>query len=121
MVSDSIGMVRTEARHKRVERGLAALAELQAKHYTTATRYTTSAFMRMKLGAALPSRQAAAHIFGKIREFGELLVRQGVLAEVEDWLDTPFRHFSSGMQVRLGFSAVTQLDEPIILIDDEDD
>ena len=27
------------------------VAELQAKHYTTATRYTTSAFMRMKLGA----------------------------------------------------------------------
>ena len=39
------------------------VADLQAKHYTTATRYTTSAFMRLKLGAALPSRQASAHIF----------------------------------------------------------
>jgi propionate CoA-transferase len=39
------------------------VAELQAKHYTTATRYTTSAFMRAKLGAALPSRHAAAHVF----------------------------------------------------------
>ena len=36
---------------------------LHAKHYTTATRYTTSAFMRMKLGAALPLRNAAAHVF----------------------------------------------------------
>ena len=36
---------------------------LHAKHYTTATRYTTSAFMRMKLGAALPMRNAAAHVF----------------------------------------------------------
>jgi ABC-2 type transport system ATP-binding protein len=39
-------------------------------------------------------------------------------AEIGDFLDTPFRHFSSGMQVRLGFSVVTQLDEPIILIDE---
>jgi propionate CoA-transferase len=39
------------------------VAELQAKHYTTATRYTTSAFMRMKLGASLPSRHIAQHIF----------------------------------------------------------
>ena len=39
------------------------VAGLQAKHYTTATRYTTSAFMRMKLGASLPSRLSAAHVF----------------------------------------------------------
>ena len=39
------------------------MAGLQAEYYTTATRYTTSAFMRMKLGAALPSRLAAAHLF----------------------------------------------------------
>jgi ABC-2 type transport system ATP-binding protein len=39
-------------------------------------------------------------------------------AEVKDSLDTPFRHFSSGMQVRLGFSVITQLDEPIILVDE---
>jgi ABC-2 type transport system ATP-binding protein len=39
-------------------------------------------------------------------------------AEIGDFLDTPFRHFSSGMQVRLGFSVVTTLDEPIILVDE---
>jgi ABC-2 type transport system ATP-binding protein len=39
-------------------------------------------------------------------------------AEIRDSLDTPFRHFSSGMKVRLGFSVVTQLDEPIILVDE---
>ncbi len=39
-------------------------------------------------------------------------------AEVRDALDTPFRHFSSGMKVRLGFSVVTQLDEPVILVDE---
>ena len=39
-------------------------------------------------------------------------------AEVGDFLDTPFRHFSSGMKVRLGFSVVTTLDEPIVLVDE---
>jgi len=33
-------------------------------------------------------------------------------------LDLPFRHYSSGMKVRLGFALVTQLDEPIILVDE---
>jgi ABC-2 type transport system ATP-binding protein len=30
----------------------------------------------------------------------------------------PYRHFSSGMQVRLGFSVITTLDEPIVLVDE---
>ncbi len=39
-------------------------------------------------------------------------------AELQDFVDTPFRHFSSGMKVRLGFSVVTTLDEPIVLVDE---
>jgi ABC-2 type transport system ATP-binding protein len=39
-------------------------------------------------------------------------------AELHDFIDTPFRHFSSGMKVRLGFSVVTTLDEPILLVDE---
>lgn len=38
--------------------------------------------------------------------------------QVRAGLDTPFRHFSSGMQVRLGFSVVTTLDQPIVLVDE---
>ena len=52
------------------------VAELQAKHYTTATRYTTSAFMRMKLGASLPTRHAAAHIFETHAEANAFLQRR---------------------------------------------
>ena len=52
------------------------VADLQAKHYTTATRYTTSAFMRLKLGAALPSRQASAHIFETHAEAVDFLRRR---------------------------------------------
>lgn len=39
-------------------------------------------------------------------------------AGVRDFLDTPFRHFSSGMKVRLGFSLMTTLDAPTILVDE---
>jgi ABC-2 type transport system ATP-binding protein len=38
--------------------------------------------------------------------------------EVRAGLDMPYRHFSSGMQVRLGFAVVTTLNEPIILVDE---
>lgn len=38
--------------------------------------------------------------------------------EVRAGLDTPYRHFSSGMKVRLGFAVITTLDEPIILVDE---
>ncbi len=39
-------------------------------------------------------------------------------AEVEKFLDTPFKHFSSGMKVRLAFSVVSRLSEPIMLVDE---
>ena len=39
-------------------------------------------------------------------------------AEIGEFLDMPFRHLSSGMKVRLGFSVVTSLDEPIVLVDE---
>ena len=37
--------------------------DVQARYYETATRYTTSAFMRLKLGDALASRDMAPHVF----------------------------------------------------------
>ena len=39
-------------------------------------------------------------------------------AEIEDFLDTPYKHFSSGMKVRLAFSVVSRLREPIMLVDE---
>lgn len=38
--------------------------------------------------------------------------------QVRAALDSPYRHFSSGMQVRLGFAVITMLDEPIVLVDE---
>jgi len=39
-------------------------------------------------------------------------------SEVGDFLDTPFKHYSSGMKVRLAFSVVSRLSEPILLVDE---
>lgn len=39
-------------------------------------------------------------------------------AAIGDRLDMQYRHLSSGMKARLGFSVITQLDEPIVLVDE---
>lgn len=39
-------------------------------------------------------------------------------AGAEGVIDTPFKHLSSGMKVRVAFSVVSQLDEPVLLVDE---
>lgn len=39
-------------------------------------------------------------------------------AGAEDVIDTPFKHLSSGMKVRVAFAVVSQLDEPVLLVDE---
>jgi ABC-2 type transport system ATP-binding protein len=39
-------------------------------------------------------------------------------AEIGDFLDTPYKHLSSGMRVRIAFAVVTRLEEPILLVDE---
>jgi ABC-2 type transport system ATP-binding protein len=39
-------------------------------------------------------------------------------AEITHRLDSPFRHLSSGMKAKVGFSVVTTIDRPIVLIDE---
>jgi propionate CoA-transferase len=64
----------------------AMVEELHTRYYSTATRYTTSAFMRMKLGSALSERQTAAHVFETHNEamdhFQSHLSRDGVPLEI---------------------------------------
>jgi ABC-2 type transport system ATP-binding protein len=54
------------------------------------------------------SKKQIAEKFDNIIEF----------AEIEDFLDTPYKHLSSGMKVRLAFAVVTSLEEPILLVDE---
>ena len=39
-------------------------------------------------------------------------------AELGDFLDTPYKHLSSGMKMRLAFAVISRLEEPIILVDE---
>ena len=48
------------------------------------------------------------------RKFDEMVA----FAEVEQFLDTPVKRYSSGMQARLGFSVAAHLDPDVLLIDE---
>lgn len=48
------------------------------------------------------------------RRFDDIIA----FAELDDFVETPYKHLSSGMKVRLAFSVVSQLDEPILLVDE---
>lgn len=39
-------------------------------------------------------------------------------AELDEFVDTPYKHLSNGMKVRLAFSVVSQLEEPVLLVDE---
>lgn len=39
-------------------------------------------------------------------------------AEIRESVDTPYKHLSSGMKVRLAFSVISRLEEPILLVDE---
>ena len=46
----------------------AMVKDLVARYYTRVTRYTTSNFLRMKLGDALEGRGVAPHIYESAQE-----------------------------------------------------
>jgi ABC-2 type transport system ATP-binding protein len=54
------------------------------------------------------SQAAIAERFDEMVEF----------AEIDDFVDTPYKHLSSGMKVRVAFAVVSRLEEPIILVDE---
>jgi len=39
-------------------------------------------------------------------------------SEIGDFLDTPYKHLSSGMKVRIAFAVISRLEEPVILVDE---
>ena len=64
--------------------------------------------IRLAAGLHGMSRRDIAVRFDDIVEF----------AELRESVDTPYKHLSSGMKVRLAFAVVSQLEEPILLVDE---
>ncbi|HLZ98152.1 MAG TPA: ABC transporter ATP-binding protein, partial [Steroidobacteraceae bacterium] len=60
-------------------------------------------------GAILGMRRAEI-----VRKFDEMVA----FAEVEKFIDTPVKHFSSGMYVRLAFAVAAHLEPEILLVDE---
>jgi len=61
----------------------------------------------------------AAGLHGKPKEqiddeFAEIIE----FAEIKDFVGTPYKHLSSGMKVRVAFSVISRMDEPILLVDE---
>ncbi|PDQ35081.1 MAG: sugar ABC transporter [Candidatus Lumbricidophila eiseniae] len=47
-------------------------------------------------------------------KFNEIIA----FADIGRFLDTPYKHLSSGMKVRIAFAVISQLEEPILLVDE---
>lgn len=89
----------------RVHGGVAPLIELTGGF---AGDLTVRDNIHLTAGLHGISRREIAEKFDSIVSF----------AEAGDVLDTPFKHLSSGMKVRVAFSVVSQLDEPVLLVDE---
>lgn len=89
----------------RVNAGVAPLIELTGGFVGD---LTVRENVRLTAGLHGMTRSEVDARFGSIIEF----------AELEDFLDTPYKHLSNGMKVRLAFAVVSQLDEPILLVDE---
>jgi lipopolysaccharide transport system ATP-binding protein len=60
-------------------------------------------------GAILGMKQADI-----ARKFDEIVA----FAEIDQFIDTPVRHYSSGMFIRLGFAVAAQMDPEILIVDE---
>jgi len=80
----------------------------------------------IELGAGFdPILTARENIFvnGSVLGFGRKEIKRKFdaivdFAEVEEFIDTPVQHFSSGMKVRLGFAVAAQMTPDVLLIDE---
>ncbi len=52
------------------------------------------------------------------REIDERYDEIIAFAELADFTETPYKHLSSGMKVRIAFAVISRLEEPIILVDE---
>ncbi|OCG73899.1 ABC transporter ATP-binding protein [Microbacterium sediminis] len=89
----------------RVNGGVAPLIELTGGFVGD---LTVRENVRLTAGLHGMTREGVAERYDEIIAF----------AELEDFQETPYKHLSNGMKVRLAFAVVSQLEEPILLVDE---
>lgn len=89
----------------RVEGGVAPLIEITGGFVNDLTVRDN---VNLTAGLHGMTKAETAARFDEIIEF----------AELEKFVDTPYKHLSSGMKVRLAFAVISRLEEPIILVDE---
>jgi ABC-type polysaccharide/polyol phosphate transport system ATPase subunit len=99
------GIVRPTSGSVAVEGRLAALLELGAGFHPEISGRDNIEINGLLLG--LTRRQIAARFDAIVR-----------FAEIEDFLDTPLKAYSSGMAVRLGFAIAAHSDPEVLLVDE---
>src|SRR3954468_8154703 len=88
-----------------VNAGVAPLCEISV---VCVNALTVLDIIALTTGLHGMTRSVIAERFDEMVEF----------AEIGDFLDTPYKHLSSGMKVRIAFAVVSRLEEPIILVDE---
>lgn len=99
------GVLLPDAGEVRVRQGVAPLIEITGGF---APDLTGRENIYLAAGLHGMSKDMVDDRFEEIVEFSEL----------RDFLDTPFRHYSSGMKVRLAFAVISRLEDPILLVDE---
>ncbi|MBS1906042.1 MAG: ABC transporter ATP-binding protein [Actinobacteria bacterium] len=99
------GVLLADEGHVRVHGGVAPLIELTGGFVGD---LTVRENVKLTAGLHGMGRAEIAARYDGIIEF----------AELEKFQETPYKHLSNGMKVRLAFSVVSQLEEPILLVDE---
>jgi len=99
------GVMLPDEGHVRVEGGVAPLIEITGGFVNDLSVRDN---VNLTAGLHGMSRREIADRFWEIIEF----------AELTEFLDTPYKHLSNGMKVRLAFAVISRLEEPIILVDE---
>jgi len=99
------GILRPDAGNIRIDGRIAALIELGAGFHGDLTGRENIFLNAAILG--MPQREARRR-FDRIVEF----------SGVGEFLDTPVRHYSSGMHARLGFAIASHVDSRALLVDE---
>ncbi|WP_261166053.1 ABC transporter ATP-binding protein [Microbacterium sp. Marseille-Q6965] len=99
------GVLLPDEGHVRVNGGVAPLIELTGGFVGD---LTVRENVRLTAGLHGMTRAEVSARYDEIIAFSEL----------EDFQETPYKHLSNGMKVRLAFAVVSQLDEPILLVDE---